>query len=442
MPQIDFKIGIQQGPLPQGFQINLEGSYITLVGANNTAKTSLLTAIFKQYYQQFAEPNRSKLCFILPERIYVDVSSQPQGYTIEQYNNQLATTIGGSNKNYHTWDNNLPVSVLPKVLLNHSDFLEQFRRLNTFLEYFGLPKIKLRGNQEMIFEQVQVIFQGSGLRSILAILAALTDDTMQTILIDEPEQSLEAGIQKRLRDLFYTASSEQGKQIIVSTHSHLFLNRRDFASNYAVTKEHGQVNIRRVASEKELLDITFSMLGNSVEDLFFPGNFLIVEGATDQIIVEKVMELKGIDRARIKVASAAGVDKVPNILTAIYTNLLPLVIGNSPYKDTIVVLIDKPYDKQTNSTYAKIKAAVSSEQLLELTDTSLETYLPESLYARSGRNKAEVIRDIEKEQDYQRKFQLKTENARAIAVVLTREDFPNIQIIVDAVDRTLSRTKN
>ncbi len=441
MPQIQFIMNTPQGPLPNGFQINLEGGYITLVGANNSAKTSLLNAIFKQFYQDYAEGGKSKICLLLPERIYVDASAQPQGFSIEQYNQQLSNAISGSNKNYHTWDNSLPVSMLPKMLLNHTDFLEQVRKLNAFLEYLGFSKVKLQGNQDMIFEQVQVIFQGSGLRSILAILAALTDDTIQTILIDEPELSLEAGIQRRLRDLFY-AASKLGKQIIVSTHSHLFLNRRDFASNYAVTKEAAQVTIHRVASEKELLDITFRMLGNSVEDLFFPGNFLIVEGATDQIIAEKVMELKEVDRSKIKVASASGVDKVPNILSAIYTNLLPLILGSSPYKDIVVVLIDKPYDKQTNSTYTKIKESVSLEQLFELTETSLETYLPEDLYIRSSRSKAEVIKEIEKEKDYQKKFQLKTENARAIAAVMTLDDFPSIQIIVDAVDRTLSRTKN
>jgi hypothetical protein len=53
--------------------------------------------------------------------------------------------------------------------------------------------------------------------------------------------------------------------------------------------------------------IPCTLLGSSAEDLFFSNNFLIVEGATDQIIAEKIMELKGIGRTKIKVVSASGI---------------------------------------------------------------------------------------------------------------------------------------
>jgi AAA domain, putative AbiEii toxin, Type IV TA system len=440
MAQIAFDTEWPQGPLPVRFQINLEGEYVALVGANNAAKSSILQAIFRKFGNTRNGKNKCETCLILPERIFVHTSTETGGDTLENYNGQLAQTIGNNHANRSYVSLQGPSSSnLPKLLLNHWNLVEQYHRMNSFFRYFGLSEYVLEGAQEIKFDDIAVAVQGSGLRSIFAILAALSDEHIKLLLIDEPEQSLEAGVQKRLRDLFYTVSNEQGKQIIVTTHSHLFLNRRDVGSNYAVSKDNGLVSINRVVSEAELYAITFRMLGNSLEDLFFPNNFLIVEGSTDQIIAEKVMELKEIDKTRIKVASASGVDKIPNILTAIYTNLLPLVIGNSPYKDTVVVLIDKPYDEQANPSYAKIKAAVSDEQLLELTSTSLESYLPETLYIRSGRDKAEIIREIEKEKDYQKRFQLKTENARAIAGFLTRDDFPDIQIIVDAVNRAAGR---
>src|SRR5438270_4275555 len=160
------------------------------------------------------------------------------------------------------------------------------------------------------------------------------------LLIVEPELRLEARNQKLLRDLLVETS--KSKQIIVSTHSHLFLNRQTYQSNYIVRRENDEMSLTPVPSEAVLYDITFKMLGSSAEDLFFPNNFLIVEGATDQIIANKIMELKGIDKTKIKVVSASGINNVENILNAVYNSVLPFVVADSPYKDKVVALIDKP----------------------------------------------------------------------------------------------------
>jgi hypothetical protein len=42
-----------------------------------------------------------------------------------------------------------------------------------------------------------------------------------------------------------------------------------------------------VGSREQLYDVTFDLLGSSTEDLFFPHNYLIVEGASDQVIAER-----------------------------------------------------------------------------------------------------------------------------------------------------------
>jgi hypothetical protein len=434
MPQISFTTDSLQGAIPQGTAIDLNGDYIVLVGENNAGKSSLLQLLFKRSGQQDVRYSLDQACLILPDRMYVDVNTQMGGRTIGQHNDELARSIGGNNRSYQQPNGSPMSSELPKLLLNHTDFLNQAGKLRDFFTFFGLPSFDIRGAQEVIFKNINVIFQGSGLRSIFAILAALTDDNLKLLLIDEPEQSLEPRLQKLLRELFYQESSK--KQIIVASHSQLFLNRQDISSNYVVSRENDSFGLSRVTSEEQLYEITFEKLGCSVEDLFFPNNFLIVEGATDQIIVEKVMELKGIDMSKIKVVSASGVDKVPNILSAVYTSLLPLVIKKSPYKDRVVVLIDKPYEA-SNTTYTKIKNSLTNadQQLFELDSPSLEAYLHEDLYQKCGLDKDEVIREIEREKEYEKKFLLKTANARAIASALTRDDVPYLGIIVNAVKK-------
>lgn len=433
MPPISFTTEGQQGIIPQGSLIELVGNYIVLVGENNSGKSSLLQLLFKRCGRGDFPYNLEQVCFILPDRMYVDITTETRGRTLINYNNELSNSIGGNNRSYQNPGTNPISSELPKLLLSHTDFLDQAGKLRDYFRYFGLPSFEIRGAQEVIFKNIQVVFQGSGLRSIFAILAALTDDNIKLLLIDEPEISLEPRLQKLLRELFYQNSS---KQIIVATHSQLFLNRRDITSNYVVSRENDVFGLARVSSEEELYEITFDKLGCSLEDLFFPNNFLIVEGSTDQIIVEKVMQLKDIDKSRIKVVSASGVSKVANILSSVYTSLVPLVLKDSPYKSRVVVIVDRPYEL-SDPAYEKIgKALVDpTQQLFKLTATTLEDYLHEDLYAKSGLDKTDTIKEIRKETDYEKKFQLKTKNARTIAVSLTEDDLKYIPEIVEAVEK-------
>jgi predicted ATP-dependent endonuclease of OLD family len=142
---------------------------------------------------------------------------------------------------------------------------------------------------------------------VFPILAALTDPELRVILIDEPEISLDPTLQKALKNLLLEhAPVDSGKAIVVSTQSHLFMNRERLASNYIVSREGAEVVARAAATDEHLFDVTFRLLGNSTEDLFFPGNYLVVEGGSDQTIVERALELLGASRGAVKVLSAGG----------------------------------------------------------------------------------------------------------------------------------------
>ena len=130
----------------------------------------------------------------------------------------------------------------------------QVQKLNSYLEYLGLPKCEIQETQEDILEQLQNISLKSGLQSILAILAALTDDYIKMVLIDEPEVYLHPQLQKQLRELLYVASKE--KQIIITTHSNIFINRKDYSSNYFISRDNNQFSISRAYSEAQFEGIS------------------------------------------------------------------------------------------------------------------------------------------------------------------------------------------
>jgi len=430
MPQITFTTQSQQGPITAGFTIDLSGDYIALVGENNSGKSSILQCVFKKCAS--GDPySLENVCLLLPDRIYVDVNTQVGIRKLVDYNVDFVNSMGDHNRGYQAPNNNPLSSELPKLLLNHTDLQEQLNRLLVLLEYFGFPRSRIRQAQEVTFDDVSVIFQGSGLRSIFGILAGLTDDTVKLMLIDEPELGLEARYQKLLRDLLVEASKE--KLIIVSTHSHLFLNRQAYHSNYTVKRENGGMSLVPVSSEADLYDITFKLLGSSAEDLFFPNNFLIVEGATDQVIANKIMELKGIDKTKIKVVSASGIDNVENFINAVYNSVLPFVVSDSPYKDRIVALIDKP-NTQGQQTYEKLQRALA-DRLFELSAPSLEEFFPDELYSRCGKVKADELREIARARDHLEKKRLKSALATAIASTLTSDDLATFKVFADAIDK-------
>jgi len=419
-------------PLHQGFQFDLEPGYTVLIGPNDAGKSTILQFIFRQIY---ADPPtdhpRGSICLILNDRLNIDQTTETGGYHLDQYNADLFGTMNSQNIPYHESLAGPIRSRLPKLLINHTDFIQQCIRLNEYLDLMTLPRLILRATQQVTFEDVQGYFHGSGLRSIFAILAALTDDTIKLLLIDEPEMSLEPRLQKNLRDLLYAAS--ENKTIVVSTHSHLFLNRLNHHSNYIVTKQDGLVSTQQVSSEQGLYDIAFERLGGSLQDLFFPNNFLVVEGASDQHIVNRLIELKGFDRTSIKVVSASGVDRVRGMLTAISTALAPLVISDSPYAKRVVALIDRPRDPSSRQ-YKELRK-VLGDRLFVLDAHSLEEYLPCDLYTRCARDRDGDLRDLAKfKDDPVRMSQLKRTIAEGIAEVIEAGDLPRLQIVVDAVD--------
>jgi hypothetical protein len=416
-----------QGPLHAGTSIPINGEYNVLIGPNDIGKSSILQYLFKY---QVNENGTSGTCLILPDRFYIDATTQPGSRTLDNYNAELFNTMTDNNRHYGGFSGPNP-GELPRLLLHHTNFMPQMEILNKYLELFGFHNIDLTGPQHIVMERIMYFYHGSGSRSLLPILCALTDEKIELLLIDEPEISLEAGLQKTLRDLLQKEASK--KQIIVSTHSHLFLNRASWSNNYKVSRSGDSILIDPVVSEVELYDITFKMLGNSVEDLFFPRNFIIVEGPSDQEIVNKILLLKGINGTQIKVVSSSGFDNVGNRYSAICNTLIPVVLPGSPYRNTVVAIVDKP-NKQNEKKYFEIKKNLS-DRLFTLSENSLENYISEQIYSLANKIRKDEVARIEAEHDPIKKGLLKMQLSKALAAALTEDNLSDVQVIVDAVEK-------
>jgi putative AbiEii toxin of type IV toxin-antitoxin system len=418
------------GPLQSGFSYSIAKGYTALVGANNAGKSAILQLAFR-VLMNHAEFGAERMCFIPPDRHYLADTLQTGDKTLANWNAELYGYIGGVPTLLPYQTPVLTTAELPRLLIAN-DFRRHLDAVARILERLGFGELAVGGRQALTFEDVAVFFNGSGLRALFPIIAALTDRSLRLILIDEPEISLEPTLQRALRELLVENAAERA--IIVSTHSHLFVEREPPESTQVVQRSGGSVTVRPITRQSELIDVIFGLLGNSTEDLLFPLNYLVVEGGSDQTYVERALDLLGIERGRIKVVAAGGIDAVRETIVSVERALLPLVFDDSPYKPKVVALIDAP--PAGREALAAEIADELSDRFFVLDTPSVEEYVHESLYERVGLNRDEVLRELQEMRgSYAEKRSRKAEIAKTIADSLTPDDLDLIPQIRDAARR-------
>ncbi len=153
-------------------------------------------------------------------------------------------------------------------------------------------------------------YKGDGIKSLmaLAILKNRTNnDTMSIIAIDEPEAHLHPGAMNELAKTLKKLSEEN--QVIISTHSHLFMNKENIRNNVIVDsgKAKSAKNIHEI---RELLGIKMS------DNLMNSEYILLVEGESDKTILTKVLCFlsetikKCINNGTFSIFSVGGASKI------------------------------------------------------------------------------------------------------------------------------------
>lgn len=446
MAQVAYKFNVpsdqRYGLLPSAFQFDLQTGYSVLVGRNDCGKSTILQFIFKSLIER-SEIANNNFCLISHDRQYISPTTQPPS-TLTQYNENLFQVC----REYPKPSNAAQgpnTSSLYTLLLHKSDFMSQTQKINEYLIRLGFEPIVLREAQLVKVNNIDIHLHGAGIRCVLPILAALTSPDIKVVIVDEPELSLEARAQKVLKGLLLE-SVDNGKIIILATQSHLFLHKSKPDKNYEITND-DKFNIKKLVNRKELFDLTYNLLGNSLEDLFFPSNFLIVEGASDQVICEKVAHLLNTPIGKVKVISARGIDNVSDSYKAIENSLIPLVADDSPYSKKVVVLLDKPIKATTIKKVKDIKKHLGNRCFV-LDKSSIEEYVPESIFKKAGRDKDDDLKEIKeinnaykynKGEGAKKLKSIKKEISSAIVNALELKDLEKIPIITDSVKLALKK---
>lgn len=237
----------------------------------------------------------------------------------------------------------------------------------------------------------------SGTRLFLGILAALMDDRFSAVAIDEPELGLSPTLQRRLADIVIGGQGKaelfrHNPNIILSTHSHLFLDRETPGNNWVVTKDGNLISARRCTDFHELHDIQFRLLGNDLSQLFLPDAVVFVEGETDQLYLETIVKLC-LPRLRAVVQSCSG--DIAKRLSYWASTLGDMQL--SPYRTRTLVVYDSV--KQAGIERACTAAGLPESSRVEWGRNGIEYLYPENILRLIYRNPGLTAADLAVEAD-------------------------------------------
>ena len=217
----------------------------------------------------------------------------------------------------------------------------------TFEELFGVKVFVEAEDSNNDFSQRFVSVGGeslsitsSGTRLFLGLLAALMDERFSSVAIDEPELGLSPTLQRRLAAIIVDGERKDDlfihkPKILLSTHSHLFLDRGNISNNFVVSKSGNLITAKECKSFSELNDIQFRLLGNELSHLLLPDAILFVEGETDKIFLDKTLSLH-LPTKRI-VVEACGGDIAARL--KYWTSSLG-DMQTSPYRSRTLIIVD------------------------------------------------------------------------------------------------------
>lgn len=351
--------------------LDATGNLVVLTGANNSGKSAYLKRMIANPSRLYIGVNRFYSIHNLPlhqentnesvqwfQGMSVQKAQEYQNFENSYYN--LSTGITGLT--------NTKRSVL----------------MATFKELFGSTIEVKPENKDNEFSNRYIDIDGdslsvtsSGTRLFLGLLAALMDSRFSTVAIDEPELGLSPPLQRKLSEIIvrrqrWDTLFPHNPNIVLSTHSHLFLDKQTPRNNWVITKSGNLISARQCSGFSELHDIQFRLLGNELGDLFLPDFAMFVEGETDRLYLEKILSIK-LPNIKFAIQSCGG--DIATRLTYWAKSLGDMQL--SPYRNRTIIVYDSV--KQAGITRSADNAGLPPKSRVEWSDNGIEYLYPLSV---------------------------------------------------------------
>ena len=174
------------------------------------------------------------------------------------------------------------------VFIKVSERLSVLFNRNIFIRW-DAGKMKVFFGKTDSEQEYSVAAEASGLVNVISILAALFDESVEVLLIDEPEVSLHPQLQSYLLREMKNVVKKYNKTIIISTHSAemIELNKASDLCNYIFFRKNTlPKQISPDASELNSVKLKEFLLRMSLiyNEGFFAKKVLLIEGSSDMIL--------------------------------------------------------------------------------------------------------------------------------------------------------------
>ena len=273
----------------QNIQITLYSGLTTFVGTNASGKTQTLKTLRDSIRQSLGA---NKVRYLSSNRIgtmeqYRSKTNQ-YNYTADNYtlgdrdDKRARLQIETANGDFFTMDER------KDVFIKVSERMSELFNRQIFIRW-DAGQMKVFFGKTDSEQEYSVAAEASGLVNVISILAALFDEAIQVLLIDEPEVSLHPQLQSYLLREMKNAAKKYNKTIIISTHSAemIELNSASDLCNYVffrkdtlpkqISPDAPELNNSKL---KEFL-LRMSLLYN---EGFFAKKVMLIEGSSDMIL--------------------------------------------------------------------------------------------------------------------------------------------------------------
>ena len=228
-------------------------------------------------------------------------------------------------------------------------------------------------------EDYNLVFQSSGFRLAATLLTCLLDEESSVFIVDEPELGLSPEAQGVIADFLFDPVQRAEHfphltSLVLATHSPIFLNRREIATNYVVSRVDLAIGLRRLATIQDLSGLQFLLLGNRLETLFLPSAIILVEGQSDHVFITRVLALR-YPGSLTSIVQCGGDGRMPEILATARTLLGD--IQRSPYHNRIFCILDAEHGRTLRDQLAR--TGVSGENIVVWAGNGIEFVYPEDV---------------------------------------------------------------
>ena len=384
-------------------------NFFVLVRGNNSGKSTILRAINKSGSDSYLiDVNRTTL--------------EGEGAPDDNYEKDYGAYVNQF-RNYEDDNRKKPMKVLQDYFnLNDKDrepIIDWYNKFFPNKIYEERKNLQNKASPMLLkINGFSMTKQGSGIRCTLEIFVKLFDPKIKVLCIDEPEMGLESGLQKFLYQAI-KAKSSKNKKIIISTHSHNFLDYKTITNNHISYRDmDNKIRINRVNNQDTFQHTIFQLLGNSLSDLLLPEKILILEGPSDNKFVTKILELLG--KKGFKIHPAGGSGNTTDAIKAItqFTKFNNQTI----FKDKIWVLIDKQKDTPATRLW---KQQLGQDKVKILSKNGIEYFYPHRIIKKifnSNENLETIIKKFLKEEKSSSSRLSKTELSRQVSAELKKLD--------------------